>query len=249
MFPELKPPDHKCPKLARANGQCNERPIIAALMGGALTDAYSKVEWAERHIKVLMKAIDSGERAATRPLGPEDGPAFQHRHLLKTLPSDIPTDLALIAADAIHNMRSALDYLMAALALANGKSGGHPTFPICRNERLLMKRDALKSISLSAQAFIKSVQPYASGCHVLWWLHQLDVIDKHRRLSILQHGPPQLVLIPPANGEGPGDWYMLPTYWIEEETGAPRQSVVELLQEMRGCVIATLDRASAELFS
>lgn len=218
-------------------------------MHNALADAYAKVAWAERHINALVTAIHSGERIDTRPVAPEDGLAYQHRHLLKILLPDVPTDLAFVVADAIHNMRSALDYLMAALILANGKSGHYPTFPICENERSLVKRDAVKNVSPAAQGFIKSVQSYATGCQALWWLHRLDIIDKHRKLSILQHGPPQSVLIPPADGEGPGDWYMLPTYWIEEETGAPRQSVVDLLHEMRDRVTAVLDRAAVELLS
>lgn len=227
----------------------HSRRCAAFLMVAALTDAYAKIAWAERHINALVVAIDSGEHVDTRPVAPEDGLAYQHRHLLKILLPDVPADLAFIVADAIHNMRSALDYLMAALAHTNAKSRRYPTFPICDNEKSLAKRDAFKCVSRSAQKFMKSVQPYATGCQALWWLHRLDIIDKHRKLSILQHGPPQSVLIPPADGEGPGDWYMVPTYWIEEETGAPRQSVVDLLREMRDCVTGVLNRAAVELLS
>lgn len=155
--------------------------------------------------------------------------------------------LAFIVADAIHNIRTALDYLMAALAAANGKGHKHPTFPICEDQAHLREHASMKLVSKAARDFIERQQSYRGGRSILWWLHRLDVIDKHRRLSILEHGPPESVFMETDASSGRGDWYMLPNYWIEEASAVPRRSVVVLLQEMRSCVTEILDAAKAKL--
>jgi hypothetical protein len=100
-----------------------------------------------------------------------------------------------------------------------------------------------------ARGFIERQQPYLTGCDRLWWLHRLDIIDKHRKLSLLEHGPPETVFLTTNPSTGAGDLYMVPNYWIEEPSGAPRLSVVVLLEEMLRCATLVVDAAKEEFFT
>ncbi len=214
---------------------------------GPLADAYAKLTWADVHVDRLVAEIGEVGEIPTRPVTAEDGLDYPYDHLRKILIPEIPGHLAFIVGDAVHNIRTALDYLMSALAFQNGKSGRHPTFPICESREQLEKHKSMRFVSPSARAFIESQCPYKGGCDVLWWLHRIDIIDKHRKLSLLEHGPPISVFVK-GRHSGRGAWYMTPNYWLEQDSGAPRQSVVDLIQEMRESVKGILDSASATFF-
>jgi hypothetical protein len=102
----------------------------------------------------------------------------------------------MIIGDAVHNLRSALDHLACALAeLENPTASetGHSgiEFPIYISEGKFNRTGAakIKKLATPAQDEIKSLQPYKAGDNArfqhLWALHQLDIIDKHRRISIM----------------------------------------------------------------
>ncbi len=107
----------------------------------------------------------------------------------------IPKPVPLLIGDAVHNMRSALDHLANALVIQNGKipntSTEFPLFadrPPSKSEkaRFMSKIDKM---SPAARRQIIRLQPYHRGndAHFesLWILHRLDIIDKHRELSII----------------------------------------------------------------
>jgi hypothetical protein len=214
-----------------------------------LADAYAKLAWSDVHIKALIAAITRVDESVTPPAATEDASAHPYDGLFRPLSAEIPTRLAFIVADAIHNMRIALDYLMSALAAANGNADMQPTFPVCQDEEHLRKHRSIKAVSKMARGFIERQQPYLTGCDRLWWLHRLDIIDKHRKLSLLEHGPPEAVFLTTNPSTGAGDWYMVPNYWIEEPSGAPRLSVVILLEEMLSCATLVVDAAKEEFFT
>jgi hypothetical protein len=98
----------------------------------------------------------------------------------------VPDHVALIAGDVLHNLRSALDYLVYALIRANGKtpstSAGFPIFdhePVSQKEKNWFD-EKIKDIPDTAQDVIRFLKPYKGGDDRLWRLHQLDIIDKHR---------------------------------------------------------------------
>jgi hypothetical protein len=104
--------------------------------------------------------------------------------------------------DCLHNLRSSLDHLAWQLVLADG---GTPTtrtdFPIFKCEGLFREHKKSKKaptgvvggVSQQAAALIESLQPYnrTDGSpeeHPLWVVHHLNIIDKHRRLSLTTLG-------------------------------------------------------------
>jgi hypothetical protein len=105
--------------------------------------------------------------------------------VLKVEPTkQAPDDLVLIVGDAVHNMRSALDYLISPFVF---KSTEHAKFIISAHEQAFKAaiNGGLKSNSTSEfrQFLADHVQPYGGGCgSVLFPLHKLDIADKHHLL-------------------------------------------------------------------
>jgi hypothetical protein len=103
---------------------------------------------------------------------------FQERH-------PVTTDIVATFGDAVHNLRSALDHLVWQLVEANGgKPNSKTEFPIFENakEYVAKKAGKIQGIGNKAIDLIDSIGPYKERRISLWWLHKLDILDKHRTL-------------------------------------------------------------------
>lgn len=95
---------------------------------------------------------------------------------------------ALTIGDALHNLRSALDFLYYATVLACGGTPSNWTrFPVrdTREELAACIKSALehKRISLQIHDLILStVKPYKAGNYTLWAVDDLNIRDKHQLL-------------------------------------------------------------------
>lgn len=158
-----------------------------------------KIDWAEKHLDALDAEIDrwsSGPRNPRRLKRIHDGvPPTDFRAQFRFDPP-IPDTVPMIIGDAVHNLRSALDHLACALAeleIPTDSETGHSgiEFPIYISEDKFNKSGAakIKKLATAAKDEIKSLQPYNAGDNArlqyLWALHQLDIIDKHRRISVM----------------------------------------------------------------
>jgi hypothetical protein len=118
-----------------------------------------------------------------------------------------PPEWGVRIGECVHHYRSALDHLAFQLVLANTR-GRLPAKVVKRSEfpifnsgpkfrgKLNRKgvpssgsgRAKIQDIAVPAQAIIESLQPYhrrkKSGARVLWDLHELANIDKHRILHL-----------------------------------------------------------------
>jgi hypothetical protein len=142
-------------------------------------DARSKVKWAERHI---YKLIDEYNALLKRDLAglTIESYADTRRQVVTFGPAaEFPPAIPLIVGDAVHNLRTAFDYIIVAitgeerLALPVGKKRSdvegtryYGTIK-CRFPEL-------------ASFIIETIQPYHRGQFLLWELSELDRIDKHR---------------------------------------------------------------------
>lgn len=98
-----------------------------------------------------------------------------------------PEKIALLAGDVIQNLRSSLDQLAYQLFIKNlgpTASARHVYFPIGENLTDFNSRKSryTKGMAASARVAIDGVQPYKGGSDILWQLHALNLIDKHRAL-------------------------------------------------------------------
>jgi hypothetical protein len=109
----------------------------------------------------------------------------------------IPVEIALVAGDAVQNLRASLDYVATELVASHGGNTGRAQFPISTTEKAFIDNvrsrprgagplDCVPAIS-DAFAFIEHLQPYQRGRLAkrdpLYALQCLSNRDKHRSLT------------------------------------------------------------------
>jgi hypothetical protein len=164
----------------------------------AMKDVHSKLDWATS----LHEGMNERFREFTRPGGGDARP-FGINLVSKAKPAglvivtfiaerSLPIEMGLLAADAIHNTRVALDHTLARLKEHLGGNPGSGSFPICVTEdewrtRVVKGRNSsLKGLDPSAADLIYAEQPFHRGApeeDPLRILNKLDNADKHRLLQ------------------------------------------------------------------
>ena len=104
-----------------------------------------------------------------------------------TKADDIPEEISLITGDVIQNLRSSLDHLAYKLFTpgpGNGTDGRNVYFPILDNLAQYERDKGRKTEGLEqvAKDLIDTIKPYREGNEILWKIHKLNNIDKHRLL-------------------------------------------------------------------
>ena len=106
-------------------------------------------------------------------------------------------DWTLIVGDIIHNLRSALDHIVCQLAILNGNDLSccdATFFPVCICKPDFKRADKKLEhlVSAEALAVIEQLQPYQAAergkrpiADVLWTVHKLNIIDKHRTVLVV----------------------------------------------------------------
>ncbi|MGH7762864.1 MAG: hypothetical protein ACREOM_00405 [Candidatus Dormibacteraceae bacterium] len=97
----------------------------------------------------------------------------------------VPVDMALIAGDAIFNMRSYLDHMT--YAFWHSEDAQFPVFATSKSFDDWGRR-RIKGTSDAFKALVEGLQPYQSGnggkLNLLWLLNELSNADKHRTLHL-----------------------------------------------------------------
>jgi hypothetical protein len=202
-------------------------------MKASLAGARNKIDRAKKHFDEIDAAVELA-------LGAEDKanltPPYEYhpdrQELIISSPKPKPVDpsLPLAIGDCIHNLRSALDHLAFQLAVLNGKGAeaeSKISFPICLTENefsRLIKKKVSPFIDGQALAALKDLQPYKTGAvheaDILWVLSQLDIIDKHRLLVVVdRHLRPTGFTITTPSGDV-FDQVLPETAWKPMEDGA-----------------------------
>jgi hypothetical protein len=162
-----------------------------------LASVRAKISRAEHHLRDIdaaLKMVIGDNPNANHPVIFEyesDG-----KDVIVKLTECQPLDpaLPLMIGDCLHNLRSALDYLVYRLALKNGATtvfADKTFFPIYLTKTMFDERVEKKVkpfISSAALTEIEQCQPY--GAYDIpeeadiWILSRLDIFDKHRLLVI-----------------------------------------------------------------
>jgi len=149
-----------------------------------------KIERAEKHIKDFGLACQSFFEANQYRIGRKDDPQTRQCTFYVTSVPEIPPEIAVIAGDAFHSLRSALDYLAWGLVEASGNTPveGVTGYPICESPSKYKTEHIRKVEGMRKEAidFVNGTEPYKGGhkdpSNTLWRIHELDKIDKHRFL-------------------------------------------------------------------
>ena len=159
-------------------------------MSASMSGPRSNIERAKRHISEFESIVDSLVISKTThpyAIAIEDDPDSTNvLYKLAHVPP-VPDDVALVAGDAIHRMRSALDLLMSQLVerVHKGTHGKHtPSFPFDKTRKRFEARltpEIERLVGKDALNVLRASEPYLGGKgEAAWYLHHLDVEDKHR---------------------------------------------------------------------
>jgi hypothetical protein len=151
-------------------------------------DAKLKIKRANQHIQELQMRLSAFLNTDFYRLHVEEE-AKTGRHVLKFEQTNpLPEDIPLIIGDAMHNLRTVLDYVAFEIVTEAGGPTDYVKFPV-REDRDKLKA-ALTGGEMKVAApdiidlILDVVQPYPGGngaaLHVL---HSLDVGDKHYKLT------------------------------------------------------------------
>ena len=183
----------------------------------------AKLDRANEHLKAFNSAVrefqESRPYTFTNKFEPKGNGIYDWIFTIH-VNRELPLSINAIFGDGIQNVRATLDYLAYQLAVThvgvNGDLDG-VEFPIFERQSSYMavskkgkpnKGSGLykvRSIHPDAQAIIESLQPYHGGDAVmLWQIHQLSIIDKHRHFHIVSPPLGQWVAgIPLGDGLSP----------------------------------------------
>lgn len=115
----------------------------------------------------------------------------------------LPFDFNLIAGDAVHNLRTALDHIVCTLIKRNNETiNTSAGFPIHGNRKKFEAgfKGKIAGCPEDSFRFFETIQAYPGGeGDNLWKLNMLDVADKHRELLLAA----QSIKIPKATVKTP----------------------------------------------
>jgi hypothetical protein len=161
----------------------------SSTMRDDLLEARAAVDWARAQVEVTQRRIEAWRESS--PYGLLiDFDSEKGKKVIKYIPTDLPVIINVEAGVIVNSIRSSLDILAVVLAARNGFPNSKDTyFPICGsvNEFLDPRNGGLKKIKrLSTQdrAIIKRLKPYQGGDDMLYALHQMDIMRKHRKLLV-----------------------------------------------------------------
>jgi hypothetical protein len=177
-------------------------------MGTVFRDAYLKIDRANKHIADLKSALVAQENTYTATIEhhPNGGQSLIHE--FPDFENSL-RDLSLIVGDAIHNLRSALDFAWRSTISKHlpDKISARTKFPV-RDTRQDLE-STLHGIEVDTRCkrlfdcVVLEIQPYKGGNNsAIWTLHNLDIFDKHLLpLGLDPTGHIRGISIKDSNGE------------------------------------------------
>jgi hypothetical protein len=146
-----------------------------------------KIERAKKHIRDLdgiLASIKEHDHSVIVEIDPDTG-----YDSLKFVPGKtIPEEFMCVVGDALHNLRTALDYVANEIEFVNNRERTEYTkFPVrdTRDELVATINGGFihKAPKRVIDFIVDVVQPYKTGHgFLIWALHDLDIEDKHRLL-------------------------------------------------------------------
>ncbi len=150
----------------------------------------ANVERAKRHVsefEAIASSLVISKTTHPEAISTEDDPETGNVIYKLVHVPPVPNAVALVAGDAIHRLRSALDLLMTQLVerVHQGtRRRQTPYFPFDRTREGFEARltpEIQRLVGEDALDCLRAAEPYRGGKgEVAWYLHHLDVEDKHR---------------------------------------------------------------------
>lgn len=97
----------------------------------------------------------------------------------------IPLHISPILGDIVHNLRTSLDLLAIDIVKANGGDEKGVYFPFSNSAKelpVMIKKRRVYQAAPEAIELIVSLKPYKGGNTIIRYVHDLDIVDKHRSI-------------------------------------------------------------------
>ena len=143
-----------------------------------------KLKWARHHINKFVAR--SNAFLAERPftlMERHQRKAGKTTYRVKVEKTMLP-EFSLIIGDAIHNMRAALDIVLFEMA---GHVEPKIAFPFPDKPDTIKAAIKERKVRAAGEKVVEAItrlQPYPTGEHLLYFIHALDIQDKHRLLIL-----------------------------------------------------------------
>jgi hypothetical protein len=193
-----------------------------------------KIERAKQHIADLNANVEILRAGGVYVLRIHRDPRTGNEQIEAEITQVVSPSLGLIIGDAIHNLKTALDFTVNEVVFRRlGAYDDFTRFPFreTRDELVKAVNGALVKRASTAVAdfIVNKVNPYRGGNDPLWALHTLDILDKHRLLlPVLNISFITGIVIKHSEGmHGLGHWAI---------TG--RRSSIQRLDGLKNCEIA-----------
>jgi hypothetical protein len=147
--------------------------------------AFLKLERAKHHLAELQRLLKSFYESAPCEILNRINPENEtRREYYIANAKEPPDEILLVTGDILQNLRCALDHIAYALCSGSRKRRDRIYFPIAESKMKYEenKMDWTRGMSKDAKAKLDELKPYKGGNDVLWRLHKLSNIDKHRLL-------------------------------------------------------------------
>ena len=114
----------------------------------------------------------------------------------------IRNNIALVAGDAIHNVRTALDYVWCDAIVTPSKFSKFPVYPNLGQLEAGLKGTGLHIANPRLfRLMMEEIRPFRDGGNVLYLLHHFDIKDKHSLLlPVSKFGSIKKIKVSDRNG-------------------------------------------------
>lgn len=161
--------------------------------------AMESVNWAETNFPSFERAIDLWINLNIKIRLEENNANPSEYLMLLTEIEPFPLKFSVEFGAYINAIRSSLDILATSLAVRFGiPRPDDMYFPIVGSESLFLSRKGFKGekfingLPLAERTLIENLKPYSGGNDLLFALHNLDVVRKHKRLLDIEIIPSQI---------------------------------------------------------
>ncbi|MEZ0236857.1 MAG: hypothetical protein ACAH06_02225 [Methylophilaceae bacterium] len=141
-----------------------------------------KLERAKQHVRELDSLITGFYESNPYELVCNDDTQAGKSVFRLRVYKPVPASFSTIIGDVVHNLRSALDFLVCDLIRANGHTpGGHSGLLIKESSEKLEAgaMPKIKGVSPKAESRIFRMKRYRRWNSALFTLHRMDIFDKH----------------------------------------------------------------------
>lgn len=160
-----------------------------------LESSWAKVNRANTHFNDLKTKINTFTERQFHSIGVySDKHTGEKVYRLDRTVEEPPAELSLYIGDSLFNYRSALDHLMWALVRRSDNIPDDTTaFPIFRNQTEFQQsrrvKKTMEAVTPNIRALVERAQPFGResnpGGLLLWRLHKLHNVDKHRHFNLI----------------------------------------------------------------